>query len=111
MLTVSLSGVRFHAPVGTYPQEALIYNELELHISVTQKATLTDLPFLNYVTLYQIAKEAVQESPRLLESILQKIVKNISSAYPNTKINVEIRKLNPPLGGEVTYASVQWEND
>jgi len=38
MLTVALSGVRFHAPVGAYPQEGLIYNELEIHVSVSQKA-------------------------------------------------------------------------
>jgi len=111
MLTVALSGVRFHAPVGAYPQEALIYNELELHIAVAQKAEITDLPFLNYVTLYHIAKKAVLEPTPLLENILQKIVKNILAVYPNTKINVEIRKLSPPLGGEVTYSSVKWEGD
>jgi len=69
------------------------------------------LPFLDYVTLYTIAKEAVMEPTQLLESILQKIVKNILAAYPNTKINVEIRKLNPPLGGEIAHSAVKWESD
>jgi dihydroneopterin aldolase len=111
MLTVALSGIRFHAPVGAYPEEALIYNELELHISVQQKAALSALPFLDYAMLYKIAKEAVMGPSKYLENILQKIVKNISELYPNTKINVEIRKLNPPLGGEIAYSSVQWESE
>ena len=111
MLTVSLSGVRFHAPVGLYPQEAFIHNEIELNISVSQPANITDLPLIDYTILHGIATEAVQEPTALLETIVQRIVQNIDAKYPGSKLKVAVRKLHPPMQGQVDYSEVCWESD
>ncbi|RYZ49177.1 MAG: hypothetical protein EOP49_16975, partial [Sphingobacteriales bacterium] len=81
MLTVSLSGVRFHAPVGLYPQEAFIHNEIEMHIAVSQPAPIDDLPLIDYTILHQIAADAVAEPTALLETLVQRIVGRITEEY------------------------------
>jgi dihydroneopterin aldolase len=110
MLTVSLAGVRFHAPVGLYPQEAFLLNEIEINISVSQVAEIDHLPLIDYTILHSIAAKAVQEPAALLETIVQRIVHNIEVQYPGSKLKVAVRKLNPPMQGQVDYSEVQWES-
>jgi dihydroneopterin aldolase len=110
MLTVSLAGVRFHASVGLYPQEAFIFNEIEMNISVSQVADMDQLPLIDYTILHSIAANAVKEHVALLETIVQRIVRDIEAQYPGSKIKVAVRKLNPPMQGQVGYSEVQWES-
>jgi dihydroneopterin aldolase len=110
MLTVSLSGVRFPAPVGLYPQEAFILNEVEIALSVSQKAAIDNLPLIDYTVLHAIAAEAVQQPAALLETLLQRIVTRIETGYPGSRIRVSVRKLNPPMEGQVDYSEVAWES-
>ncbi len=110
MLTVSLSGVRFRAPVGLYPQEAFIHNEVEISLSVAQEAGIDNLPLIDYTVLHTITAEAVKEPAALLETLLQRIVTRIGTAYPGSKLRVSVRKLNPPMAGQVDYSEVTWES-
>lgn len=110
MLTVSLSGVRFSAPVGLYPQEAFTHNELEISVSVAQEAAIDSLPLIDYTVLHSIAAEAVQEPAALLETLLQRIVTRIETTYPGSRLRVSVRKLNPPMAGQVDYSEVTWES-
>lgn len=110
MLTVSLSGVRFHAPVGLYPQEAFIHNEIEVHLSVSQPAAIDDLPLIDYTVLHGIAATAALQPTALLETIVQRIVAGINDQYPGSRMKVAVRKLNPPMQGQVDYSEVCWES-
>lgn len=110
MLTVSLAGVRFKAPVGLYPQEAFIHNEIEIHISVSQAAAIESLPLIDYTILHAIATKAVSEPTHLLETIVKRIVKSIDQHYPGSKLSVAVRKLHPPMQGQVEYSEVKWES-
>ena len=110
MLTVSLAGVRFNAPIGLYPQEAFIQNEIELHIAVTQPATLSNLPLIDYTILHAIASKALSEPAALLETIVQRIAQDIDAQYPRSKLSIAVRKLHPPMQGIVAYSEVKWES-
>jgi len=110
MFTVSLSGVRFNAPVGLYPQEDFLHNELELHIAVSSEARIGELPMIDYTVLHRIAQESVQEPAALLETVLQRIVERISASYPGARVKVAVRKLHPPMSGIVDYSEVAWES-
>jgi dihydroneopterin aldolase len=110
MLTVSLAGVRFHAPVGLYPQEAFLLNEIEINISVSQVAAIDHLPLIDYTILHGIAVKAIQEPAALLETLVQRIVHDIDTKYPGSKVKVAVRKLHPPMQGQVDYSEVQWES-
>ena len=109
MITVSLCGVKFQAVVGLYPQEKFLSTTIEMNMAVSQIAEINDLPLIDYTILHAIAKNAVSEPTELLETIVQRIVVAIKSAYETKKISVAIRKLNPPMSGEVDYSEVKWE--
>jgi dihydroneopterin aldolase len=110
MLTVSLSGVKFKAPIGLYPQEALTQNDIEINISVSIPSLLDELPLIDYTKLHQFAMDAVLEPTALLETIVQRIVYKIESVYPGSKITVAVRKLHPPMQGQIDYSEVKWES-
>jgi len=110
MLTVSLCGARFTAPVGLYPQELLLGNELEIHLSVRQETPTEQLPLIDYEVLYQIVSEEIKVPETLLEYLIQRIVAAISAKYPDVAVSLAIRKLHPPFGGRVAYAEVKWES-
>ncbi|KAA5532102.1 dihydroneopterin aldolase [Taibaiella lutea] len=110
MLTVSLSGVKFKAPIGLYPQEAFTQNDIEINISVSMPAIIEELPLIDYTILHQFAMEAVQEPTALLETIVQRIVHKIEYVYPGSKMTVAVRKLHPPMQGQVDYSEVRWES-
>lgn len=110
MLTVSLSGVRFSAPVGLYPQEVFVHNEVEIFLSVSQEAAIDNLPLIDYTVLHTIAAEAVLEPAALLETLLQRIVNRVEDAYPGSRLQVAVRKLHPPMAGQVAYSEVRWES-
>ncbi len=108
MLTVSLRGIRFYASVGIYPEESFLDNEIEVDISVTQAAPIDDLPFIDYSILYDMVKTAITGHTGLLETIVQRIVKDVQQQYPEVEIKISIRKLHPPLGGQVASSEVSW---
>ena len=109
MLTVTLAGVRFPAPVGLYLQELFLHNEIEFNISVSQPAEIDNLPLIDYTVLHQMAKQAIEEPAELLETLAQRLVKNIDKQYPGSRITVAVKKMNPPMAGEVAYSEVKWE--
>lgn len=110
MFTVALEKVRFNVPVGLYPQEAILYNDIEVNIRVSQAADLNDLPFINYADIYAVVKAVCIQPTALLETLLQAIVTQLQTLYPQSKISVAISKLHPPLGGNVAAATISWES-
>lgn len=108
MFTVALEKVRFNVPVGLYPQEAILYNDIEVNVRVSQEATLSDLPFINYAEIYTLVKAICVQPTALLETLLQQIVSQLQALYPTAQLEVSISKLNPPLGGNVAAATISW---
>jgi dihydroneopterin aldolase len=117
MIKVSLHGAEFFARHGFYPEEQLLGSKFVLDIDV-EFHTGTDLTgdhiadTVNYEQLYTIAEEEMRHTRKLLEAIAQAIANKIRTAHPYVdKIRVEVKKLNPPLKGQVAYSSVTVTND
>lgn len=110
MLSVSLSGVRFHAPIGLYPQESYLHNEIEINMTVSVEAAADNLPLIDYTVLHAIARQAVDEPAQLLETIVQRIARAVAHAYPGARTSISVRKHNPPMAGIVAHAEVKWES-
>lgn len=111
MLTVALNKARFVAPIGLYPQEEVLYNQLEVDIALSIPAQIDDqLPFIDYVVLHQLVKTQVLKGEKLLEQLLQHIVVATRELYPDCAIRLSIRKLNPPMEGEVGSSEVSWQD-
>lgn len=111
MYSVTLSGLHFTAPIGLYPEERTLKNDIEINTYLSREKDLREEPLLNYETLYQIISEEAGKEETLLENLLERIRKRIKADYPGTHLSIEIKKWHPPLGGRAEYASVKWEGD
>ena len=111
MLTVSLHGIRLHAPHGLYPQEHVTGNDFEVDVDVQLAAGATEqFPFVDYVMLNDVVHEVFREHGKLLETFVQQIHAALKTKVPNAeKIKVAVRKLHPPMQGNVKYAQVMFE--
>ena len=74
--------------------------------SVTDKLDDT----VDYVTLLTIVKKEMSIRSRLLENVVDRIVKQIFNDFPKVnKITVSVSKRNPPIGGNVEEVCVEKE--
>jgi dihydroneopterin aldolase len=109
MLTVSLHGIKINAPHGLYPEEHILGNTFEVSVDIW----LPDAqpwPFADYTIIRQITWDAFQQPGQLLETFTYNIHTALKAAFPvSEKIRVSIKKLHPPMPGDVAYAMVTFE--
>ncbi|MBS1630396.1 MAG: dihydroneopterin aldolase [Bacteroidetes bacterium] len=114
MLSVSLKSLRIHAAHGLYPEEAIQGNDFEIDIELRLPAEIDDAwPLIDYARVYALTQE-VMMGPRvtLLEMLVQAIWQRLHREWPQLSfIRVCVRKLHPPLGGEVAASQVCFEKE
>ena len=112
MLTVSLHGIKLHAKIGLYPEEKITGNDFEIDVDVfvnTQGST--EFPFIDYTIIRQIVAEVFQQPGELLETFVALIHGRLKEKFLQAEsIKVAVRKLNPPIEGEINYAQVCYDN-
>ena len=110
---IHLRQLRFHAFHGVMPQEQLVGADFLLDLKVgypLQQAMQSDEmgDTLNYAALYDLVAREMQQPSKLLEHVAGRIAEAISLAYPKvTSIDLELTKLNPPMGADGDGASVE----
>ncbi len=111
MFTISLHGIFLHAKIGLYPEEKIYGNDFEVDVDVTAEENERDsFPYIDYAVLYEIVTTVFQEEGSLLETFARMIHHRIRQQFPDAgKVRVAIRKLQPPLSGEVRYSQVCYE--
>ena len=109
MLTVSLHGIKIHAPHGLYPQEHILGNEFVTDVDIW----LPDAqpwPFADYTLIRQIVADVFAQPGQLLETFVANIHAELKENFAESqKIRVAIKKLHPPMPGDVAYAMVCYE--
>ncbi|MFC4210677.1 dihydroneopterin aldolase [Pedobacter lithocola] len=109
--TVALKDVKCIAMHGYYPEEQLIGN----HFIIDLTTEFSPLGFddelaqtVNYEDLNKIIIEEMKKTQKLLETVLNNIIAKIIELYPFIEtVNVSIKKLNPPMPGQIGYSFVQ----
>ena len=111
MLTVSIHGIQLHAYVGLYPEEKVAGNIFEIDVDVVVRTDEAEaFPFIDYSVIHQIVSDIFTQPGDLLESYVKEIHTSLKETFPDTeRIKVAVRKLQPPLGGDVRYAQVRYE--
>jgi len=107
---ISLDGLHFHAFHGYYEEERVMGNPFILHVSVeigpaVDSDNISDT--VNYEHIYQICKEEMEQTQKLLETVVVHIVDRLKSRF--TQIlsgTVSLEKVGPQLGGHVEKATV-----
>ena len=113
MVKVGLQGARFFAYHGFYPEERVDGNDFMVDVDVEflqQQHFNTDeiAHTVNYETLYLIAEKHMNITRKLLETVVQGIIDEIKTVYPFAEaIRVSLKKLDPPLNGDVDCSFVQ----
>lgn len=111
MLTVSLHGIRISAPYGLYAEEPVLGNDFEVDLDVSFAISENEQwPFADYTKLNEIARNSFNQQGQLLEALVKEIHSIIKSTFPNAaKAKVAVRKLHPPMPGDVHYSQVCYE--
>ena len=109
--TVALKDVKCFALHGYYPEEQLIGN----HFVVALEAEFTPQGFddelaqtVNYEDLNSIILEEMKHTQKLLESVLKNIISKVIELYPFVQtVQVSMKKLNPPMPGQIGHSFVK----
>lgn len=113
MALIGLEGMRFNGPHGFYPEEEVLGNDflIDIYLDVnTRRAAMHDDlgSTVNYETVYLMVQSEMKKSAQLIETLADRIVSRISEFYDNLKgIRLIVRKLNPPLSGQVAAAYIE----
>ena len=109
--TVALKDVKCFALHGYYPEEQLIGNHfiVDLITEFTPKGFDDQLnQTVNYEDLNLIIRTEMQNTQKLLETVLKNIISRVIEVYPFVaEVIVSIKKLNPPMPGEIGHSFVK----
>ena len=63
---------------------------------------------INYESLNLIIQEEMKNTQKLLETVLNNIISKVIKLYPFVEtVNVSIKKLNPPMQGQIGFSFVK----
>lgn len=107
-----MQDIEVQARIGVFAEEKEQGNTFRISVSVTlptPKGAETDKleDTFNYQTLYDVVAEEMARPADLLEHVAFRIQAHLKAIEPQAEIHVTISKKNPPLGGQVAWASVE----
>ena len=111
--SISLHDIRVYAYHGCLEQEAQIGSWYRVDLTVwadlgasIKSDRLADT--IDYVTLNQIVKDQMAIRSELLEHVAGRILQAIRVDFQEvTSVEIEVAKINPPIGGDVAQVSVK----
>ncbi|MBL7706860.1 MAG: dihydroneopterin aldolase [Taibaiella sp.] len=106
MLTVSVVNAQFIAPIGLYPQESKTLNQIGVDVHVSKATDIEGLPFIDYTEVYAIIKTTIGKHHKTLEEIIKDLYKAIKEQQPDCLLDIKVRKLHPPVSGQIDYTEV-----
>jgi len=110
--TVSIENAEFFSYHGYYEEERRTGNTFLIDCEVEVKSfdSLDDniADTVNYEQLYKICKEEMENTQKLLETVVLNIIKRIKNDLNHsTGGKVKLSKISPQLGGKVEKACVE----
>ena len=104
--------MKFYAHHGCFEQERAIGThfkvDLALHTDTTRAEETDDINHtVNYLDVYQVVKKEFQNPSHLLEHVAHRVGEAVLTSFRQVeKVEIEVFKLNPPLGGQMESVSV-----
>lgn len=112
MAIISIQGMEFYAYHGCFQEEQTIGTRFSVNVSMqveTSVAEQTDdlAETVNYQSVYEVIKREMEIKSKLLEHVARRILDALVQEFPVSQVEVEVKKLNPPLGGKIDHVSVK----
>ena len=111
--TIGLKAASFYAFHGYYEEERqyghtfIVDCEVQLSSTPPTSDDLSDT--LNYETLYQIIADEMGQTKKLLETVIQSIIRKIEAQPDVAGGYVQITKVGAQLGGKLEGTTVKME--
>ena len=112
MCIIEIEEMEFYAYHGHYKEERIVGNRFLLDLKIeadcdTAAQTDSIKDAVNYQTAYKIIKEQMEQKSHLLENIAQRILNALFENLQGIKkASIKVRKMNPPMGGQIKSVSV-----
>ena len=113
--TIFVNDIQLYGRHGVMPQEQLTGNDYLVSVSAQypiDKAITTDdvQHTLNYAMVYDIVKEEMGISSKLVEHVAGRIAQHLMKHFADiSAVRVRVTKLNPPMGAQCAGAGVEVE--
>lgn len=109
--TVALKDVKCFAFHGYYPEEQLtgIYFLVDVVVEFIPYGDTENLQHtVNYEILNHIILEEMARTQKMLETVIRNVIDRTIAIYPFLlTATVGVKKLNPPMPGEIGHSFVQ----
>lgn len=94
-----------------YAQEQKIENRFEIDVDIMVPAIDTnEIPFVDYSIIRKVVAEMFEKPYDIIEHYIRDIHAGLKQQFPGSeKIKIGIRKMNPPMPGQVGYAQIVFE--
>ena len=115
MSSIKLKNIRTFSYHGCLVEESKIGSDYRVDLEIKtdlRKSMLSDelADTVDYVHLNRIVVEEMAIRSKLLEHVAHRIIKRIFDELPQvSRANVEVSKINPPIGGDVEEVTIQIE--
>ena len=112
MNIIQVHGIRTYSFHGCLHEETKIGGDFEVDVDLwvdfKEAAIEDDLrKTINYCVVNEVVEEEMAVRSDLIETVAYKVVNRLKFSYLQIdKIRVQIRKINPPLDGDVKFVSV-----
>lgn len=110
--SIELKNMLFFAHHGVLEHEKVHGNNFSVTLRFSadlSTACLSDdvLDTVNYAAVYDLVKEEMSKPSGLIENVAYRILHSVKEAFPAIeRIEVEVAKMNPPIGGLMDNATV-----
>ncbi len=113
MAKIKLVNMEFHAYHGCLEHEQTQGNTFLVSLGMelnTDEAEITDNldHTLNYQIVYNLVKNEMEIPSKLIEHVSNRIIERVFDSFKQIKkIEIELSKLNPPLGAKVEKVTIE----
>lgn len=114
---ITIGNMEFYAYHGCFKEEQKIGTWFNVDLSMevdTSKAEETDdlNDTIDYSVVYQVVKDEMNISSKLLENVGRRILNSIKKHFPEVLYTcIKIRKMNPSLGGKTGFVEIELKSD
>ena len=109
--TVALKDVKCFALHGYYTEEQILGNHfiIDLETEFTPQGFDDEITqTVNYEDLNAVIRKEMKNTQKLWETVLNNIILKVIELYPFLDtVNVSMKKLNPPMPGQIGHSFVK----
>ena len=109
---ILLENVEFYAYHGVFEQEKTVGNTFIVNLKIGADVSLAAesdnvADTISYAQVYEVVRREMEIPSKLIEHVAKRIIVRLKKEFPEIEtVEIKLSKRNPPVGGQIEYASV-----